>query len=185
MSALLFAAAVLVVALPAWGASEAGHGPDWAMLGFQVLNTAILIAVLVRFTRAPLRDFLARRKSAIADSIAAADRELESARAEIERLRSRLARVEQDGAAMLRDAEERAEAERERELARAAEVAVRVREEARRVADQEIERARQALREEASTLAVSVATDLLKQGVRPEDDARLLRDYSARVGGST
>lgn len=177
--------AVGAAAFPARAAGDAAHGPDWTMLGFQVLNTAILVALLVRFTRQPIRDFLARRKSSIAGAIAQADGELARARAELESLRARLARVEHEAAALLRSAEERADAEREHALARASEVGSRIREEARRVADQEIERARQALREEAATLAVSVAADLLERNVCPEDDARLVRDYSARVGGAT
>jgi len=174
--------ALAALAFPARAASGEAHGPDWVMLGFQVLNTAILVAVLVRFTRQPLRDYLARRRGAIAGAIAEADAELERARAELEGLRARLARVEQEEVALLRDAEERAEAERERTLARAGEVAMRVREEARRVAEQEIERARRTLREEAGALAVSLAAGLIQENVRAEDDERLVREYGVRVG---
>lgn len=182
---VLLAFAVAGIALPAAAAGDAEHGPDWAMLGFQVLNTAILGALLVRFARQPIRDFLARRRQAIAGEIAAADQELARARAELERVRERLAGLEREADALLRDAKERAEAERENTLARANAIAVRVREEARRVADQEIERARQELRDEAAALAVSHASELLRQSVRPADDERLLRTYNARVGSAS
>jgi F-type H+-transporting ATPase subunit b len=100
-------------------------------------------------------------------------------------VRERLAGLEREADALLRDAKERAEAERENTLARANAIAVRVREEARRVADQEIERARQELRDEAAALAVSHASELLRQSVRPADDERLLRTYNARVGSAS
>jgi F-type H+-transporting ATPase subunit b len=185
MNAIACALFLWMSALPAWAAAAEAHGPDWTVLAFQVLNTAILVVALVWFTREPIRDFLARRRSAIAGAIAQADGEVARARAELERLRTRLATVEREAAALLRDAEERAEAERERALARVGQVAARVREEARRVADQEIERARQALREEAGALAVSLASELLQRSVRTDDDVRLVREYSARVGEAT
>jgi F-type H+-transporting ATPase subunit b len=173
------------LALPAAAAGDAEHGPDWAMLALQVLNTGILGVLLVRFARQPIRDFLARRRQAIAGEIAAAEQEIARAREEVARLRTRLAGLEREADALLRDAQERAEAERENLLARANAIGVRVREEARRVADQEIERARQELRDEAAALAVSHASELLRQNVRPADDERLLRDYSARVGSAS
>jgi F-type H+-transporting ATPase subunit b len=181
----LAALGVLSIAFHAHAAAEGAHAPDWGMLALQILNTAILAFVLVRFARAPVREFLAARRRSIQSAIAEASDAQARAQGELEALRARLARVEREAEAMLADAEARAQTEREQALARAALVSARIKEEARRVAEQEIERARQALRAEASELAVSLAEGLLRESVRPEDDARLVRDYGARVGGAT
>ena len=74
-----------------------------------------------------------------------------------------------------------AQAERERTLERARLSAERIREEARRVADNEIVRARQVLRDEAAELATSIAAEFLRERITPEDDARLLADFVDRA----
>jgi F-type H+-transporting ATPase subunit b len=182
-TALLLAFAL--AAQPALAAEGAEHGPSWGMLGFQVLNTAILAGVLVRFARRPMREFLAQRRQSIARGIEDAESALRAARAELDALRARLARADDEAAALERAAAEQAEAERERSLARAQAAAERIREEARRVAEQEVESARQALRAEAASLAVGVAAELVRQNLRRDDDERLVREYVARVGQSS
>jgi F-type H+-transporting ATPase subunit b len=182
-AALLLAFAL--AAQPALAAEGAEHGPSWGMLGFQVLNTAILAGVLVRFARRPIREFLAQRRQSIARGIEDAESALRAARAELDALRARLARADDEAAALERAAAEQAEAERERSLARAQAAAERIREEARRVAEQEVESARQALRAEAASLAVGVAAELVRQNLRRDDDERLVREYVARVGQSS
>lgn len=182
---LLLALASALAAPPAFAAEGAEHGPSWGMLGFQILNTAILAGVLVRFARAPIREFLAQRRQTIARGIEDAEAALRAARAEVDALRARLARAGDEAAELERAAAEQAEVERERSLARAQGAAERIREEARRVAEQEIERARQELRDEAASLAVGVAAELVRQNLRREDDERLIREYVERVGQSS
>ncbi len=181
MTAAALALAFALVAGQALAAEHAEQGPSWAMLGFQILNTAILAAVLVRFARRPLREFLAQRRQGIARGIEEAEAALRSARAELHALQARLARADEETAALERSASEAAETERERTLARAQAAAQRIRDEARRVAEQELERARQELREEAAALALDIAAGLVRDNLRRDDDERLVREYVARV----
>ena len=73
---------------------------------------------------------------------------LREAEAELAELRERLASIEAESAALLGQVVEAAQTERERTLERARQGAERIREEGRRVADNEIVRARQVLRDE-------------------------------------
>ena len=180
---LLATALVSAPALAAEGGEH--HGPSWTMLGFQILNTAILAGVLVRFARRPIREFLSQRRRSIARGIEDAESAQRAARGELDALRARLARADAEAAELERGAVEQAEVERERSLARAQAAAERIREESRGVAEQEVERARQALREEAAQLAVAVAAELVRQNLRSDDDERLVREYVARVGQNT
>ena len=178
---------LLWLASPAFAATaaEADHATNWPLLGLQVLNSVVLVLILVRYTRRPIRDFLIQRSHRIRREIDAAESRLGEAEAEIERLRRRLGRFEDEKQEIIARSGEQAEAERAQALDRARGTAERIREEARRVADQEIERARQELQSEAAGLAISLARDLLREQLTPEDDRRLLREYVDRLGGTS
>jgi F-type H+-transporting ATPase subunit b len=180
--ALLFGA-LTVGASPALAAEE-GHGPSGWLFALQVLNGVILLAILVRYGREPLRSFMAQRRREIEGSIREAQERVDAAESELARWRGRLEDVEEETEAILRAAEEQAETERRRTLERAEATAARIRAEAQTVADQEIERARTELQLEAAALATGVAADLVRRSLRSEDDARLVADVIDRIGGS-
>ena len=182
LAAGLAAVALVLLAPEAFAAEQVEHaGPSWKLLGLQVLNAALLIAILVYFTRRPLRDFLVQRSRGIARSIEQAEESLRASQSELERMRRRIEGFESEAEEMLYAAAERAEGERVRALERAEATAARIREEAQRVADQEIERARQELRDEAAALAVTLAGELIRDSLRPADQKRLVREYTDRV----
>jgi F-type H+-transporting ATPase subunit b len=183
----VYALLLCALALPVFGATEGEvhEGRNWGVLALQVFNVGLLALLLWRFGRRPLHDFLVQRARSVAQAVEAADGRLRDARADLERARERIDGFDGEEQALLRDAEERAEAERRRTLERARAAADRVRDEARRVADQEIERARQELREEAAALAISVAGDLIRENLSPEDDEWLVREATERIGSRT
>lgn len=162
--------------------AEAPAGPNWRLLGLQVLNVGLLLAVLFRFARPPILEFLRERSQGLRRAIESADQQLRKAEDEIAGLRSRLDAFEQEASVILGQSEEQARAERERTLDRAQVSVERIREEAHRVADQEVVRARGELRAEAAELAASIARELLRENLTPEDDERLVREYIDRLG---
>src|SRR5262245_44883911 len=112
VAVLLTVAVGCALASPALAADHAEHAPSWGMLAFQVLNVGILIAVLVRYARLPLKDYLAERRSSIARVIDEAEGALRAARAELDDLRARLARADDEATQLERAAAEQAEVER-------------------------------------------------------------------------
>ncbi len=188
-------ARVLGIVLPfAWlglpalalAASEAGHHePDWKTLGIAALNFGVLAFVIFRFAGKPISDFLFQRSESIRGALRDAQAQLAAAQAENQKLQDRLAHLSEEASEIVALARRQAQAEGARMQQRAHETAARIREEAQRVADMEIARARQALREEAAALATSLAADLLRERIRPEDDQRLLSEFVARVEGGT
>lgn len=165
------------------GHAEAAHGPSWSLLALQILNTAILLAVLIYAGRRPIQEFFARRRREIQESIEGARSELEAAERRLQELGGRLEGIDRDRARLLADAEEIARAEELRSQERARRAAERIREEAGRVADQELDRARRALRGEAAALATELAAERLKQAITPEDDRRLIGEFIGRTAG--
>ncbi len=184
------AGAALALVAAQVGASESGaeaeaHGPDWWLLVWQVVNLGILGAILYRFVRHPLADFLIQRSRSVRQSIESAEQQLRDARQELASLRARIASLPEEAEALVRNVAEQAEMERERGLERAQATAERLLEETERVADQEIERARQALREEAAALAATLAGELIRDGLNEEDHRRLIHEYTESVGQSS
>ena len=165
-------------------AEEAVHsGPNWFHLGVQIFNVLVLGYVLYRFAGRPISNLLRERSQGIQTQIRDSELRLREAEAELAELRERLASIEAESAALLGQVVEAAQTERERTLERARQGAERIREEGRRVADNEIVRARQVLRDEAATLATRIASEILRERLSEEDDQRLLRDFVERVEG--
>lgn len=178
-----------VAASPALASEAAGehasHGPDWGYFVYHSIGLAVLLGVLIYFTREPMKNFLSDRSDGIRRQIETAERALAVARAEADELRSRLARIAEENEAVVVAAAEQAESERVLAIERARQAAERIREESRRSADQEITRARRELQEEAARLATTLAAELLRQGMTPADDHRIVGEFVERIGRRT
>ena len=168
--------ALVCVALPAQ-AESGGHGGGLRDLLFSALNLALLLGVLVYFTRKPLAEFFSARRGSIqSDLKAAADLRAE-AEARYAKWQRRLIDLESELAGIRETARERAAAEREHILADAVAAAERIRRDASAAVDQELRRARAQLRQEAADLAVELASETLKRQVTAADQDRLLDEF--------
>ncbi len=175
----------LVLLAPELLAAEEGGeaGPNWFHLAVQIGNVLVLGYLLYRFAARPISNALQERSRRIRTQIEDSESRLGEAEAELAQLRERLAGMEAESAALLSQVVERAQTERARALERARQGAERIREEGRRVADNEIIRAREVLRNEAATLATRIASEILRERLTAEDDQRLLRDFVEHVEG--
>jgi F-type H+-transporting ATPase subunit b len=135
----------------------------------------------MKFVWPPLMKAIDDRAKKIADGLAAADRaklELNEAHkrvdAELAQSRTdnqtRLAEAEKQGAAVIAEARKTAEVEKARILA-----------EAKAEADQEVQRARDTLREQVAALAVKGAEQILKKEIDPSRHAALLNELKAQL----
>jgi len=144
-----------------------------------IVNFLLFVALLIRFLRAPVRDYFRARGDRLAEGLAAGAR----ARAEAEALRAAIARDLADLPALrerLRaDLLATAEREREQLLERGRLAADRIRADARVLAEQEFAAARTALRDDLIEDAVRQASALLHQALTPGDQQRLVRDFIA------
>ena len=152
-----------------------------ATLIAQLIVFLILVAFTMKFVVPPIMSALDERANKIAAGLAAADRaklELNEAHkrvdAELAQSRNdnqtRLAEAEKQGAAVIADARRAAEAEKARILA-----------EAKAEADQEVQRARDALREQVAALAVRGAEQILKVEIDASKHAVLLNELKAQL----
>ena len=147
----------------------------------QTIVFLILAWFTMKFVWPPLMAALDDRAKKIADGLAAADRaklELNEAHkrvdAELSQSRAdnqtRLAEAEKQAAGVIADARKTAELEKARILA-----------EAKAEADQEIQRARDALRDQVAVLAIQGAEQILKKEIDPARHAALLDELKAQL----
>ena len=162
--------------------TDHGAHPGIGDLFYPVSNFLIFAGLLVRLLPGPIREFFRQRTARLREALAAGKRalaEAEETRATLERdVRELPATV-----AQLR-ADIRSTADRQRgnllDVARRA--ADRIRGDARLLAEHEVAAARHALRTEVVEEAVRQATDLIRAGIRAEDQERLVRDFVQSAG---
>jgi F-type H+-transporting ATPase subunit b len=188
MSHLLRVTAFALVSLLARSAAaaehpaHAEHAADPSLLLFHAFGLAVLVGVLVYFAREPLKMFLRDRSDGLRRQLESAHAALEAARAANAEIRARLDRIAEENEALVREAAELAEVERSRAVERARSAADRVREEAKRAADQEIARARGQLQNEAARLATSLAGEMIRNQLTPDDERRMIAEFVDRIG---
>lgn len=169
---------VLLQPAVALAASDAHEG---SVLFYRVLNVVLLLLVLYVVARKPIQAFFRDRRDSIQGDVEKAAQLRTEAEERHGRLQRQLAELETDLERIRRTARERAESERERILGDARASADRIREDARLAIDQELRRAREELRREASDLSVELASGMLRDQVGAADQERLLDEFIDEV----
>ena len=162
--------------------TEHGAHPSVRDLVLPAINFLIFAAIIVWKLPGPVREFFRQRTARLREALAAGKRAL----AEAEETRAALERDvrELPGTIASLKADIHSTADRQRanllEVARRA--ADRIRADARLLAEHEMAAARHALRTEVVEEAVRQATDLIRGGIRGEDQERLVRDFVQSAG---
>ena len=145
-----------------------------ATLFLQAIVFAILVWFTMKFVWPPITKALDERAQKIADGLAAADKaksELASANARVEQ---ELAQSRNETASRLADAERRAQGIIDDAKARATEEGNKIIAAAKAEAEQQMVKAREALREQVAALAVKGAEQILRKEVNAGVHADLL-----------
>lgn len=140
----------------------------------QMIVFAILVAFTMKYVWPPIAAALDERASKIADGLAAADKaksELSAANARVE---AELAKSRAETAQRLADAERRAQSIIEEAKTRANDEGAKIVAAARAEAEQQMVKAREALREQVAVLAVKGAEQILRKEVNADIHADLL-----------
>jgi F-type H+-transporting ATPase subunit b len=179
----------LCAAAVAFAAEEGGAHPGggvhvpWGEILKQAVNFLILAGVLVYFLRKPLSSFLKERSELLRKAIDDAARARAEAAERLAAIETRTAKLADEIAEMnaKMDVEAAAEALRLQEAA-AAEIS-RIRAQSEFTGEQEVKKAREELRREASLLAARAAEELVRKTLSPEDQERLVRENLEKIEG--
>jgi F-type H+-transporting ATPase subunit b len=171
----------LLIALPAWAAGDAEHGPSTMDLVWQAVNLAAVLAVIIYLGRKPVAAFFSDRRTGIKNDIDGAAELLQKAEAHYSDWQRKLVDLEAEMDGIRDTARSRAEDERDQILAEARDTADRIKRDAVAAVDQELRRGRTELRREAAELAVDLADKLLEEKVNDGDRDRLLDEFITRI----
>jgi len=171
----------LVVLAPA-SALAAGGGESvvWDLF-WRVVNLALLLVVVFFLARKPVQAFFQDRRDRIQGELQSAAQLRKEAEQRYAKWQRQLVDLDAELERVRATSRERAEAERERILADARAAAERIRSDAHVAVEQEVRRARDQLRDEASALSIQLASELLQAQVTATDRDRLLDEFIAKI----
>ncbi|MHB1040431.1 MAG: F0F1 ATP synthase subunit B family protein, partial [Desulfobacteria bacterium] len=164
------------------GAHQGGgvHIP-WADIIKQAINFLILAGVLVYFLRKPLSSFLKERSELLRKAIDDAAKARADAAEKLAAIETRTAKLADEIAGMNAKMDVEAEAEGRRLQETAAVEISRIRVQSEFTGEQEVKKAREELRMEASLLAARAAEELVSKTLSPEDQERLVRENIEKI----
>ncbi|MCE2451626.1 MAG: F0F1 ATP synthase subunit B [Nitrospinae bacterium] len=181
---------VLVAALLSteWAlAAEAGaHAKAFSFTEelFKLVNTLIVVGILYKVAYHPIRNFLKDRREgirkALEESRAAreeAEKELAEQRSKVADLEAELVRVREQGEKERTAMRERLEEEQENQ-------AQRLLEQTRTTIELEASKARADLQNQAASLALNLAEEMLRKDLGEADQERFVENYLAKLEDS-
>jgi len=164
-----------------------GETPWWNQPGLEVwkfVNLFIFVLLLVYILRRPLSAAFRARREGIRRDLMRAQEEKAAALAKLEEVEARLARLDAEVEGIREQSAKEAAEERER-IRKATEAEIeKLREQSRREIESAGKAARMQLREFAAEQSVRLAEEIIRQDMRPEDDARLINLEIAELGGA-
>ncbi len=175
----------LVIALFAPVAAEGGTWlSEWLPTIARWVNLLLFVGILYYLLRRPISGALAARRENIRRDLTKAQEERDAAHAKLVEVEARLALLNTEVAAIRAQSEREAATERER-LTRATEEETRkLREQAQREIEGAAKIAKHDLRRFAAEQSVTLAEEIIRRNIRPEDDARLVQTYVQELGGA-
>jgi F-type H+-transporting ATPase subunit b len=163
--------------------AEGGALGEYMPLIARIFNLSLFVGLLIYVLRRPVKSAFQGRRESIRRELTRAQEEKAAALAKLQEVEERLARLDAETSAMREQARREAEAERGRIAAATEEEVRKIREQARREIENAGKAARAELREYAAGQSVSLAEEMLRRSIRPEDDARLVNEYVEDLGG--
>ena len=168
----------MLAASPA-AASEEGGG----LMAFvwEAGNLLLLLGVLVYLGRKPVLNYLSERRLRIQENLTSSERLMKEAEARLAEWNQKASTLDVEIEELRQMARERAEQEKAQILEDARVTAERIKRDAESGVSREVERAKQALRDEAADLSVELAGKLLQEHVTDGDRDRLVDEFVAEV----
>lgn len=169
-----------------WFSLSYGEGKEHknGPLGFALLNFALLIYLLVRFTKKPLRHFLVSRHAQVQKNLVEAAELRDAAKAKLEEINGKLEKFEQEVTQLKEDVRKDAEKERDRIIKAAHAEAERLVKQADKTLDQELRRARAMLEAELVEVSLSLAEERIRGAINDADRKRINDEYISRIASS-
>jgi F-type H+-transporting ATPase subunit b len=162
-----------------WAAGGGGGVPGEVF--WQIISFVLLLLLLISVLKNPIRAFLRKRQEEIKSSLEHSAKKEGESQKTLEIWERKLNSLSQEVADLHQKISQEGEMERQRIVERAHEEGDRIRQQAKVVAEQEVKKARTALRREMVALSIELAEKLLKESTHPQDQERLVREYIGKM----
>jgi len=167
---------------------EAGHGGEEAMtfLGDwlpRLVNFAIIAAIVVYFTKKPIRDFFKNRSSEIAKAMQESTETRERAVAALTEMERKIKELETETSMLIADAQARGEKDKQALVEEGKKIAQDIQAQTKQGIDLEVMKAKAALAAEAALLSLDLAEGRIKDKISKQDHDRIVKEYVSKVGG--
>jgi len=182
-TALIVFGMVALSAVAAFAQEHGEEGPttmDWV---WRVVDFAVIAGVLVYFVAGPFKNFFRSRVEGIEAALAEAKTAREEALKRLAGVEARLKDKDAEIQSLLKVAEENGQKERALLLKDSEQMGEDILASAKENIDAELLKAKDALRREAALLAVELAEKMVRENIKKEDQARIVEEYIAKVGG--
>lgn len=150
---------------------------------WKFINLAIFAAVMVYLLKKPLSNAFKTRREQIRAELIRAEQERRAAEARLIETESKLARLDAERENVLTKAEREAAMERQRIAEQTEFEITKLREQAENEINRTAQQAKQELRRLSAEETIRLAEEMIKQGMNPQADARLVRSNIQSIGG--
>ncbi|HPL63028.1 MAG TPA: F0F1 ATP synthase subunit B [Syntrophales bacterium] len=159
-----------------------GHGPSKIIdFGWRALNFAVLAFLLYKLLWGKIKDFFANRRKGIEASLEEAVRVREEAEKKFKDYSDRLAKATDEITGISDMIKAQGDVEKQKIIEGAKSSADKMKEDAAARMEQDLKKARNDLRKEASELAVRMAEEILKTSVKENDHNLMVKDFMNRM----
>jgi F-type H+-transporting ATPase subunit b len=164
-----------------FAAEGGGHAFTWRDWFWPIVNFAILVAVLVIFGRKPVTEYFKKRTELIERSINEATEARKLAREALEEVRERLKNVDTEVKEILEAAQKAGEKEKGLLIAQGEEMKKKILEQTKANIEFELEKAKKALKAEATIMALELAEKHVKEKLGRKEQEALVDEYIKRL----
>lgn len=151
-------------------------------LAFRIMNFAVLLFLLVKFTAKPIGSGLAARRKQIKDELEDLETRKQTAQDSYRDFEAKLATVEQEIDLVVEKAVAQAQVEKTKILEKAEQAAADIQRQAEMTIQKEIMEARRSLKNEVAEQAAVMAEGLIVKNLTQDDQVKIVEDYLAKVG---
>ncbi len=153
----------------------------WKDLIWPGINFAILVFILVKFGRKPIKEFLKKRTELIEKSLKEAGEAKELARETLVEVKERLKNTDREVEAIVNAAKRAGEKEKEALIAEGEKLKIKILEQTEANIAFELQKAKKAIKSEAALAALELAEKQIKEQLGKEGQLLLIDEYIKKL----
>jgi F-type H+-transporting ATPase subunit b len=157
------------------------HHLNWTDFLFRTMAFVIVVGILVKLLKKPIANFLSSRREEIQRLLAELEAKTSEAKAEHAQAKAKLVSLEEETKRIVEELIAEGEAEKKKIIEAAHREAEYIQQQSQIAIQQELQAARDSLKDEVAELSVAAAHDLIQKKIKAEDQQRLVSEFMTKV----